>query len=86
MCALREDMMKAPADKRKVSRASVGGYKGDYQGLHHHQTLDDNGCSEKYTCEIRDDSSLVDRPTQLICISDIYLSTDKYKRHSRAIC
>ena len=28
----------------------------------------------------------VDRPTQLICISDIYLSTDKYKRHSRAIC
>ena len=23
---------------------------------------------------------------QLICISDIYLSTDKYKRHSRAIC
>ena len=29
---------------------------------------------------------LVDRPTQLICISDIYLSTDKYKRHSRAIC
>ena len=27
-----------------------------------------------------------DRPTQLICISDIYLSTDKYKRHSRAIC
>ena len=32
MCALREDMMKAPADKRKVSRASVGGYKGDYQG------------------------------------------------------
>ena len=31
-------------------------------------------------------SWLVDRPTQLICISDIYLSTDKYKRHSRAIC
>ena len=30
--------------------------------------------------------TLVDRPTQLICISDIYLSTDKYKRHSRAIC
>ena len=30
---------------------------------------------------------LVDRPTQLICISDIYLlSTDKYKRHSRVIC
>ena len=29
---------------------------------------------------------IVDRPTQLICISDIYLSTDKYKRHSRAIC
>ena len=35
---------------------------------------------------------LVDRPTQLICISDIYLflifimSTDKYKRHNRAIC
>ena len=31
---------------------------------------------------------LVDRPTQLICNSDIYLymSTDKYKRHSRAIC
>ena len=28
---------------------------------------------------------LVDRPTQLICISDIY-STDKFKRHSRAIC
>ena len=26
---------------------------------------------------------VVDRPTQLICISDI---TDKYKRHSRAIC
>ena len=23
---------------------------------------------------------LVDRPTQLICISDIYLSTDKYKK------
>ena len=35
MCALREDMMKAPADKRKVSRASVGGYKGDYQGSYH---------------------------------------------------
>ena len=31
-------------------------------------------------------SSLVDRPTQLICISDVYLSTYKYKRHSRAIC
>ena len=30
--------------------------------------------------------SLVDRPTELICISDIYLSTDKYKRQSRAIC
>ena len=34
---------------------------------------------------------LVDCPTQLICISDILfhiylLSTDKYKRHSRAIC
>ena len=32
---------------------------------------------------------LVDRPTHLICISDNYLlsmSTDKYKRHSRAIC
>ena len=29
---------------------------------------------------------IVDRPTQLICISDIYLSIDKYKRHSRAIC
>ena len=31
--------------------------------------------------------TLVDRPTQLICISDIYLylSTDKYKRHSRVI-
>ena len=29
---------------------------------------------------------LVDRPTQLICISDIYLSTDKYERHSRVIC
>ena len=26
---------------------------------------------------------LVDRPTQLICISDLYMSTDKYKRHSR---
>ena len=25
---------------------------------------------------------LVDRPTQLICSSDIYMSTDKYKRHS----
>ena len=24
-------------------------------------------------------------PPQLICISDIHLSTDKYKRHSRAI-
>ena len=24
--------------------------------------------------------------SQLICISDIYFSTDKYKRHSRAIC
>ena len=30
--------------------------------------------------------ALVDRPTQLICISDIYLLTDNYKRHSRAIC
>ena len=30
--------------------------------------------------------TLVDRPTQLICISDIYMSTYKYKRHSRAIC
>ena len=31
--------------------------------------------------------TLVDRPTQLICISDIHLlSTYKYKRHSRAIC
>ena len=29
---------------------------------------------------------LVDRPTQLICISDIYKSTYKYKRHSMAIC
>ena len=29
---------------------------------------------------------VVDRPTQLICISDIYMSTDKYKRHSREIC
>ena len=29
---------------------------------------------------------VVDRPTQLICTSDIYMSTDKYKRHSRAIC
>ena len=30
---------------------------------------------------------VVDRPTQLICIADIYLlSTDKYKRQSRAIC
>ena len=29
---------------------------------------------------------LVDRPTQLICISDVHLSTDKYKRHGRAIC
>ena len=29
--------------------------------------------------------NLVDRPTQLICISDIYLPIDKYKRHSRAI-
>ena len=34
----------------------------------------------------------VDRSTQLICISDLYvlyityMSTDKYKRHSRAIC
>ena len=28
----------------------------------------------------------VDRPTELICISNIYLSTDKYKRHRRAIC
>ena len=33
-------------------------------------------------------TTVVDHPTQLICISDIYLlmSTDKYKRHSRAIC
>ena len=31
--------------------------------------------------------ALVDRPTQLICISDVYLlSTDKYKRHSRGSC
>ena len=32
-------------------------------------------------------TEVVDRPTQLICISDIYLfmPTDKYKRHSRAI-
>ena len=31
---------------------------------------------------------VVDRPIQLICISDIYLymPTDKYKRHSRVIC
>ena len=29
---------------------------------------------------------LVNRPTRLICISDIYLLTYKYKRHSRAIC
>ena len=28
-------------------------------------------------------ANLVDRPTQLICISDIYY---KYKRHSRVIC
>ena len=35
----------------------------------------------------RDCLETVDRPTQLICISDIYLlSTDKYKRRSRAIC
>ena len=31
-------------------------------------------------------ANVVDRPTQLISISDIYLSTDKNKRHSRAIC
>ena len=30
----------------------------------------------------RSDMILVDCPTQLICISDIYMSTDKYKRHS----
>ena len=30
-------------------------------------------------------TSVVDRPTQLICISDIYLSTDKYKRHSNLL-
>ena len=35
--------------------------------------------------EVVASSDLVDRPTQLICISDIYLSTDKYKGHSRAI-
>ena len=29
---------------------------------------------------------IVDRPTQLICIFNIYLLTDKYERHSRAIC
>ena len=29
-------------------------------------------------------ANVVDRPTQLICMSD--MSTDKYKRHSRAIC
>ena len=33
-----------------------------------------------------DDNSEVDRPTQLIFISDIDMSTNKYKRHSRAIC
>ena len=31
------------------------------------------------------DLHVVDRPTQLICISDIYLlSADKYQRHSKA--
>ena len=32
-----------------------------------------------------DGVNLVDRPTQLICISDIYMSTYKYKRHSTAM-
>ena len=30
------------------------------------------------------DSYVVDRPTQLICVSDIYLSAGKYKRHSNS--
>ena len=30
-------------------------------------------------------TEVVDRPTQLICISDIYLSIDTYKRHSSAL-
>ena len=34
------------------------------------------GCSE----------GVVDRPTQLICVSDIYLSAHKFKRHNRKIC
>ena len=32
-------------------------------------------------CDDDGDYDVVDRPTQLICISDIYLSTYKYKRH-----
>ena len=30
--------------------------------------------------------NVVDRPTQLICICNFYLSTEKYKRHCRATC
>ena len=32
-----------------------------------------------------EENLMVDRPTQLICILDFYLSTYKYNRHSRAI-
>ena len=51
--------------------------------LYHGITVTQMG---QFTCGGRDGVGLVDRPTQLICISDIYLSTDKYKRHSRPIC
>ena len=50
-----------------------GGYKGDYQGLHHDQTLNDNDYSEKYTSQIsRDD-----------CYAFILSSNDSFRQISK---
>ena len=44
-----------------------------------HKTLPEKASMLAQKCKLAN----FDRPTLLICISDIYLSTDKYKRHSR---
>ena len=41
--------------------------------------MSEYGCLQHYFSV---DLFVVDRPTQLICISDIYLLTDKYKRQT----
>ena len=61
------------------------------QGLGHHLKLQLE-CAKVLFCNDEEDvvwweeeNLMVDRPTQLICILDFYLSTYKYNRHSRAI-